>query len=82
VDSSAISIRGKRVPRSQGVRWLRVERPLGAFIRQLPLPPNTTGEIHGSFADGVLELRELKSSHGSKSRSAQAIAREPEEVVQ
>jgi len=36
----------------------------------------------GSFADGVLELRAPKSSHGSKPCSAQAVAREPEEVVQ
>jgi len=81
VDSAAISISGKRVPRSQGGRWLRAERPSGAFIRQLPLPPNTTGEIYGSFADGVLELRAPKSSDGSRTRSAQAVAREPEEVV-
>jgi HSP20 family molecular chaperone IbpA len=81
VDSAAISISGKRVPRSQGGRWLRVERPSGAFIRQLPLPPNTTGEIYSSFAGGVLELRVTKSRHGSKTRPAQAVAREPEEVV-
>jgi len=36
----------------------------------------------GSFADGVLELRVLKSSHEIKTRSDQVIAREPEEVVQ
>ena len=81
VDSAAVSISGTRMPRSQGGRCLRVERPSGAFIRQLPLPPNTTGEIYGSFADGVLELRVPKSSHGSETRSAQAVAREPEEVV-
>ena len=81
VDNAAISISGKRVPRSQGGQWLRVERPSGAFIRQLPLPPNITGDIYGSFADGVLELRVPKSSHESKTRSAQAVAREPEEVV-
>ncbi|HTL57137.1 MAG TPA: Hsp20/alpha crystallin family protein [Candidatus Limnocylindrales bacterium] len=81
VDSATISISGKRVPRSQGGRWLRVERPSGAFIRQLPLPPNIRGEIYGSFADGVLELRAPKSSQRSETRSAQAVAREPEEVV-
>jgi len=81
VDSAAISISGTRVPRSPGGRWLRVERPSGAFIRQLPLPPNITGEIDGSFADGVLELRVPKACHGSKTRSAQAVAREPEEVL-
>ena len=62
VDSAGISISGKRAPRSQGGRWLRVERPSGAFIRQLPLPPNTTGEIFGSFGDGVLELRVPKAA--------------------
>ena len=76
VDGAAISISGKRGPRSQCGRWLRVERPSGAFIRQLPLPPNTTGEIYGSFADGVMELRMPKSSHGSKARSVRAPARE------
>ena len=81
VDSEAISISGKRRPRSQCGRWLRVERPSGAFVRQLPLPPNTTGEIYGSFADGVMELRMPKSSHGSKTRSARAVARESEAVV-
>ena len=81
VDSAAISISGKRVSRSEGGGWLRVERPSGAFIRQLPLPPNTTGEIYGCSADGVLELRVPKACHGSKTRPAQGVAREPEEVV-
>jgi HSP20 family molecular chaperone IbpA len=81
VDNAAISISGKRMPRSQGGQWLRVERPSGAFIRQLPLPPNTTGEIYGSFADGVLELRVPKARQGSKTRPTQAVARELEEVV-
>ena len=81
VDNAAISISGKRVPRSQDGKWLRVERPSGAFIRQLPLPPNTTGEIYGSFADGVLELRVPKARHGSKTRPTQVVAHELEEVV-
>ena len=55
VNSDSISISGKRTPRFQAGRWMRVERPSGGFIRQLPLPPNATDEIYGSFADGVLE---------------------------
>ena len=81
VDSAGISISGKRRTRSQSGRWLRVERPAGAFIRQLPLPPNTTGEIYGSFADGVLELRVPKARHEIKTVPAQEVAREPEEAV-
>jgi HSP20 family molecular chaperone IbpA len=81
VDSAAVSISGTRMPRLPCGRCLRGERPSGAFIRHLPLPPNTTGEIYGSFADGVLELRVPKSGHESKARSAQAVARKPKEAL-
>jgi HSP20 family molecular chaperone IbpA len=80
VDSAAISIRGKRLPSSQGGRWLRVERPSGAFIRQLPLPPDTTGEVFGSFCDGVPELRIPKARDDIESNQARAVDHEPEEV--
>ena len=81
VDSAAISISGKRFPRSQIGRWLRVERPSGEFIRHLPLPSNTTGEIYGSFADGVLELRVPKARLGSNGGLTQEMAPEPAEVA-
>ncbi len=81
VDSSAISISGKRLPNSQGGRWLRVERPSGAFIRRLPLPPNTTGEIYGSFAYGVMELRVPKARPAIKKLRSGRVVPEPEEVL-
>ncbi len=81
VDNAAISISGKRLPNSLGGRWLRVERPSGAFIRRLPLPPNTTGEICGSFACGVMELRVPKARPAIKKLPSGRVAREPEEVV-
>ena len=81
VDSEAISISGKRLPRSQGGRRLRVERPSGAFIRQLPLPPDAHGEIHATFGDGVLELRVPRARPDSESDQSQAVAHESEEVV-
>ena len=81
VDSTTISISGKRPPRSQIGRWLRVERPSGQFIRQLPLPPNTTGEIYGSFAEGVMELRMPKARPENRSIPSARVAREPEEVL-
>src|SRR3974390_180265 len=72
VDSAGISISGKRLPGPNGVRRLRTERPSGAFVRQLPLPPHTTGEVLGSFCDGVLELRIPKANDDSESdKSAQ-----------
>ncbi len=81
VDSAAISISGKRLPKSQSGRWLRVERPSGQFIRQLPLPPNTTGEIYGSFAEGVMELRVPKACPENRKLPSAIAAREPAEVV-
>ena len=81
VGSTTISISGKRLPRSQSGRWLRVERPSGQFIRQLPLPPNTTGEIYGSFAEGVMELRMPKARPENRSIPSARVAREPEAVL-
>ncbi len=81
VDTEAISISGKRLPNSQGGRWLRAERASGAFIRRLPLPPDTTGEIYGSFACGVMELRVLKARPAIKKLPSGRVAREPEEVL-
>jgi HSP20 family protein len=81
VDSAGISISGKRVPGSPGGRWLRVERPSGAFVRQLPLPSNTTGDIFGSFCDGVLELRIPKARDETKSNRIRVVDHEPEEVA-
>ena len=81
VDSAAISISGKRVRRSQGGRWLRVERPSGDFIRQIPFPSDTTGDVLGSFCDGVLEIRIPKSRDETKSHRARVVDHEPEEVT-
>lgn len=81
VDSAAISISGKRLPRSQTGRWLRVERPSGQFIRQLPLPPNTTGEIYGSLAEGVMELRVPKDCPENRKLPSAIVARKPAEVA-
>ena len=72
VDSAGISISGKRLLGPKVVKRLRTERPSGAFVRQLPLPPDTTGEVLGSFCDGVLELRIPKANDDSESeKSAQ-----------
>jgi HSP20 family protein len=80
VDSGGISISGKRLPDPKGVRRLRIERPIGAFVRQLPLPPDTTGEVLGSFCDGVLELRIPKIRESSESNQVRTGRHEPEEV--
>jgi HSP20 family molecular chaperone IbpA len=80
VDSDGILIRGKRLPWLKGMKRLRIERPSGTFVRHLPLPPDTAGEVLGSFCDGVLELRIPKAREDTKSNQALAVDHEPEEV--
>jgi HSP20 family molecular chaperone IbpA len=81
VDSGGLSITGQRLPRRQGGKCLRLERPSGAFIRRLPLPPDAHGEIHATLGDGVLTLRVARARHDGESSQAQVVAREPEEVA-
>ncbi len=57
VDNDALSISGERLPVHHNGSRLRVERPSGAFVRRLPLPPDACGEIHATFCNGVLALR-------------------------
>lgn len=80
-DPEGLFISGQRVPRQQGGKRLRVERPSGAFVRQLPWPPNTTGEILGSSCDGVLELRIPKIRESSDSNQVRTGHHQPEEVA-
>ena len=81
VGSNGLSISGQRVARPQGGKRLRVERPSGAFVRQLPWPPDAQGEILATFGDGVLELRVPKAGPGSKPGQAQGVARKAEEAA-
>lgn len=70
VDSGGLSITGQRLPGHQGGKCLRIERPSGAFIRQLPLPPDAHGETHATFSDGVLTLRVPRARHDRESGQA------------
>src|SRR5215471_10167458 len=56
VNSDGISISGQRVKGHRDGQPLRVERPSGAFVRQLPLPADACGEIRAIFGEGILEL--------------------------
>ena len=81
VDSGGLRITGQRLSGHRDGKCLRVERPSGAFVRRLPLPPDAHGEIHAAFADGVLTLRVPRVRHDRESGQAQAVARVPEEVA-
>ena len=81
VDSNGLSISGERVPKHPGGRRVRAERPSGVFVRQLPLPTDAHGEILATFGDGVLELHVPRACADSEPGTAQAVARELEEVA-
>ena len=81
VDSDGLSIGGQRVPKHQGGKPLRVERPAGAVVRQLPLPPDACGEIRATFGEGVLELRVPRARPDPEPGEAKAVAREPAEAT-
>jgi len=81
VDSDGLFISGQRVRRPQGGKRVRIERPSGAFVRQLPLPHDAHGEILANFCDGVLELRVPRARSGSEPGPAQVVIRELEEAA-
>ena len=81
VDSDVLSISGQRATRPPGGKRVRIERPSGAFVRQLPLPQDAHGEILANFCDGVLELRVPRACPDSEPGQAHAVGRKPEEVV-
>jgi len=74
VDNDALSISGKRTPLAHDGTRVRVERPSGAFVRRLPLPPDACGEIHATFHNGVLELRVPRVHPHNGAKQAQAVA--------
>jgi len=81
VRSDGLYISGQRVPRHRGGEPVRVERPAGAFVRQLPLPPDACGEIRATFGEGILELRVPRARPYSRPEQAKAVALEPEKVA-
>ena len=70
-DADGLCISGRRASRHPDGKCLRVERPSGAFLRQLPLPPDAQGEILATFGDGVLELRLPKNRGDGEPEQAQ-----------
>ena len=71
MDRDALLLVGTRMAPQPGGMSLRVERPVGAFVRRLVLPADACGgEIHALLQDGVLELhvpRKLPPDENGKS---------------
>ena len=63
VDDEVLAVSGCRKVLSAGAKCLHAERPLGRFIRRIPLFENVCREeIQGSFQDGTLTLLLPKKS--------------------
>ena len=71
MERDALLLVGTRMSPQPGGMSLRVERPVGAFVRRLVLPPDSCGdEIYAILQDGVLELhvpRKLPPDENGKS---------------
>jgi HSP20 family protein len=80
-ETDGFFISGQRVARHPGGKRLRVERPSGAFVRQLPWPPDAHGDIRAIFSDGVLELHVPKACPDTEPEQSQPAARQLEEAV-
>lgn len=80
-NADGLFISGQRVPKHQNGERVRVERPSGAFVRQLPLPPDACGEIRATFGEGVLELRVPRARPDPEPGKAKAPVREPVEAT-
>jgi HSP20 family molecular chaperone IbpA len=56
---------------------LRVERPVGAFVRRLVLPPDSCGdEIYGILQEGVLKLHVPKNTPRKEKGESRTIQSE------
>ena len=63
LNGHALYLTGVRTALSDGGNGLRAERPNGAFVRRLDLPPDScVNEMQATFQDGVLQLRIPKKS--------------------
>ena len=59
VADGVLTVRAERAApeESEGVRWQRLERPLGEFVRRFRLPEDVNeAEVKATYENGVLEL--------------------------
>ena len=80
MDRDALLLAGTRMSPKPGGMSLRVERPVGAFVRRLVLPPDSCGdETYGILQEGVLKLHVPKNtSHQEKGESRTIQSEEPD----
>lgn len=80
LDGDALLLVGTRLSSSLNGTNLRTERPVGAFVRRLILPPDACGdEIYATLQEGVLQLHVPKTTPRNPDGESRAIeSMEPE----
>jgi len=77
---NALYLAGLRTTLRHGGKSLRVERPAGAFVRQIALPPDSRGtEIRVTLQDGVLHLHVPKKVQPNAHHETQSAPVEKQE---
>ena len=63
LDGDALLLVGTRLSPRSGRTSLRAERPVGAFVRRLVLPPDScSDELYATLQEGVLQLHVPKKA--------------------
>jgi HSP20 family molecular chaperone IbpA len=63
MERDALLLVGTRLSPQPGGTSLRVERPVGAFVRRLVLPPDScSDEIYATLQEGILQLHLPKNN--------------------
>ena len=77
MERDALLLVGTRMSPQPGGMSLRVERPVGTFVRRLVLPPDSCGdEIYGILQEGVLKLHVPKNTPRKEKGESRTIQSE------
>ena len=79
LDGDALFLVGTRTSSQSGGRSLRVERPVGAFVRRLPLPPDSSSDrMFATLHEGVLKLHVPKNTSCNEEEQSPPHVGEPD----
>jgi HSP20 family protein len=79
LDGDALLLVGTRMSSPSGGTSLRVERPVGAFVRRLALPPDSSSdEIYVTLQEGVLKLHVPKNTPRKEKEESATHYEEPD----
>jgi HSP20 family protein len=79
LDEDALFVVGTRMSSQPGGKSLRVERPVGAFVRRLVLPPDSSSDaLFATLHEGVLKLHVPKNTPDKVKEEPTIHSQEPD----